>query len=66
MSHLHALFEKKLTISLIYWLPLTFSELPEPQFCLSKNDSGTAYGLCSESFEDGCDHQGVLDILSVF
>nr|XP_022338300.1 uncharacterized protein LOC111133883 isoform X2 [Crassostrea virginica] len=32
-------------------------ELPEPQSCLSKNDSGTADGLCSESFEDGCDHQ---------
>ncbi|XP_022338299.2 uncharacterized protein LOC111133883 isoform X6 [Crassostrea virginica] len=32
-------------------------ELPEPQSCLSKNDSGTADALCSESFEDGCDHQ---------
>ncbi|XP_078335849.1 uncharacterized protein LOC111133883 isoform X9 [Crassostrea virginica] len=35
----------------------TCHELPEPQSCLSKNDSGTADALCSESFEDGCDHQ---------
>ena len=65
MSHLHAFFEKT-TISLKKWLSLTFSELPEPQRCLSKKDSGTAYDLCSEFFEDGCDHQGVLDIFSVF
>ena len=61
MSHLHSFFEKKIYIINI----ITFSELPEPQRCLTKDDSGTAYDFCSEFFDDGCDHQGVLYIFSV-
>nr|XP_022339267.1 uncharacterized protein LOC111134493 isoform X1 [Crassostrea virginica] len=32
-------------------------ELPEPDFCLSKEDSASAYGSCTQLFDDGCVHQ---------
>nr|XP_022337888.1 uncharacterized protein LOC111133648 isoform X2 [Crassostrea virginica] len=32
-------------------------ELPEPNLCLSKNDSPAAYGPCNGTFGDGCAHQ---------